>query len=277
MRRRTGAALALAGWAACGGERKTPGRDGAARAALRRHPQGARHPRLQLREDRRRAGGEGTRQRRDRVARARDGRPAAAEGDPRVVHHAARRRHRDLGAQRRLPHRDDQPRDRRGHPGRHLGLRRAEIEAASPSTASTTSRRAGSWASRRSSCSNGKGKVAIITSVGATNLQRRLDGVREALAKAPGIEIVEIYDIKEDAVRCAEIIATGIAPLPRSRRVALASAAGRSSRATRSRRRSGEDQGDLVRHGRKPALRCCAKARCRCSSARSTSAGAANR
>lgn len=56
---------------------------------------------------------------------------------------------------------------------------------------------------------NGRGKVAIITSVGATNLQRRLDGVREALAKAPGIQIAEVYDIKEDVVRCAEIIATG--------------------------------------------------------------------
>jgi ribose transport system substrate-binding protein len=55
----------------------------------------------------------------------------------------------------------------------------------------------------------GKGTVAIITSVGATNLQRRLDGVREALAAAPGIRIVETYDIKEDTVRCAEIIATG--------------------------------------------------------------------
>jgi ribose transport system substrate-binding protein len=55
----------------------------------------------------------------------------------------------------------------------------------------------------------GKGTVAIITSVGATNLQRRLDGVREALAAAPGIQIVETYDIKEDTVRCAEIIATG--------------------------------------------------------------------
>src|SRR5215204_4047738 len=50
----------------------------------------------------------------------------------------------------------------------------------------------------------GKGKVAVITSVGATNLQRRLEGVREALKAAPGIEIVEAYDIKEDAVRCAE-------------------------------------------------------------------------
>jgi ribose transport system substrate-binding protein len=56
---------------------------------------------------------------------------------------------------------------------------------------------------------DGKGKVAIITSAGATNLQRRLEGVREALKAAPGIEIAEEYDIKEDAVRCAEIIATG--------------------------------------------------------------------
>lgn len=55
----------------------------------------------------------------------------------------------------------------------------------------------------------GKGKVAIITSVGATNLQRRLDGMKAALAKAPGIQIVEVYDLKEDTVRCAELIAAG--------------------------------------------------------------------
>jgi ribose transport system substrate-binding protein len=55
----------------------------------------------------------------------------------------------------------------------------------------------------------GKGKVAIISSLGATNLQKRLDGVREALAAAPGIDVVEVYDIHEDAIRCAEIIATG--------------------------------------------------------------------
>jgi ribose transport system substrate-binding protein len=56
---------------------------------------------------------------------------------------------------------------------------------------------------------NGKGKVAIITSMGATNLQRRLEGMKEALAKAPGIQIVEVYDLKEDTVRCQELIATG--------------------------------------------------------------------
>ena len=61
---------------------------------------------------------------------------------------------------------------------------------------------------------DGNGKVAIITSVGATNLQLRLDGVREALAKAPGIEIVEVYDIKEDVVRAGELISTGTRRYP---------------------------------------------------------------
>jgi ribose transport system substrate-binding protein len=61
---------------------------------------------------------------------------------------------------------------------------------------------------------NGTGKVAIITSVGATNLQRRLDGIKEALAAAPGIQIVEVFDIKEDAVRCAEIMSTGTKRYP---------------------------------------------------------------
>src|SRR4051794_16954462 len=55
----------------------------------------------------------------------------------------------------------------------------------------------------------GKGSVAVITSVGAVNLQRRLEGVREVLAKHPGMKIVEVYDIKEDPVRCAEIISSG--------------------------------------------------------------------
>jgi ribose transport system substrate-binding protein len=55
----------------------------------------------------------------------------------------------------------------------------------------------------------GRGTVAIITSVGATNLQRRLDGVRDALSAHKDVKVVEVYDIKEDPVRCAEIIASG--------------------------------------------------------------------
>jgi len=56
---------------------------------------------------------------------------------------------------------------------------------------------------------NGKGTVALMTTIGATNLQRRLDGVLEVLTKHPGIRIVETYDVKEDQVRAAELIAAG--------------------------------------------------------------------
>jgi ribose transport system substrate-binding protein len=56
---------------------------------------------------------------------------------------------------------------------------------------------------------NGKGTVAIITSIGATNLERRLEGIKDAFKQAPGMRIVQTYDIREDPVRCAEIIATG--------------------------------------------------------------------
>ncbi|HEY7497311.1 MAG TPA: sugar-binding protein [Vicinamibacterales bacterium] len=56
---------------------------------------------------------------------------------------------------------------------------------------------------------NGKGTVALMTTYGATNLQRRLDGVLEVLAKHPGIRIVETFDVKEDTVKAAELIATG--------------------------------------------------------------------
>jgi ribose transport system substrate-binding protein len=54
-----------------------------------------------------------------------------------------------------------------------------------------------------------KGTVAIITSVGAVNLQQRLEGVQDVLGRHPNIKVVEVYDIKEDAVRSAEIIASG--------------------------------------------------------------------
>ena len=56
---------------------------------------------------------------------------------------------------------------------------------------------------------NGKGTVAFITSLGANNLQRRLDGAKDSLAKYPGIKIIETYDIQEDGVKCAAMIASG--------------------------------------------------------------------
>jgi ribose transport system substrate-binding protein len=53
----------------------------------------------------------------------------------------------------------------------------------------------------------GRGKVAIITSLGADNLQKRLEGARAALQAYPDIAVVEEFDVKDDAVRVAEVIA----------------------------------------------------------------------
>ena len=124
---------------------------------------------------------------------------------------------------------------------------------------------------------NGKGTVAFITSLGANNLQRRLDGVKDALAKYPGIKIVEIYDIKEDTVRCAELIATGTNRYPDLGAWISVGGWPVFTRNALGGDRSGEDQVHLVRHDPAGARICSAKARCRCCSARSTSAGAASR
>jgi len=55
----------------------------------------------------------------------------------------------------------------------------------------------------------GKGTVAFLTAVGAYNLGRRLDGVKDVLAKYPGIKVVETYDCQEDSVRASQLIASG--------------------------------------------------------------------
>lgn len=59
-----------------------------------------------------------------------------------------------------------------------------------------------------------KGKVAIITALGADNLEKRLEGARAALAAYPDIEIVDQFDVKDDAVRVAEIIAAATQRYP---------------------------------------------------------------
>jgi ribose transport system substrate-binding protein len=60
----------------------------------------------------------------------------------------------------------------------------------------------------------GKGKVALMTSLGAENLARRLDGVKDSLKKHPDMKVVETYDIKEDPTRSAEMIASGMSRYP---------------------------------------------------------------
>ncbi len=61
---------------------------------------------------------------------------------------------------------------------------------------------------------DGHGRVALITSLGADNLQKRLDGARAALQRYPGIEIVEVFDVRDDAVRVAEVIASAAQRYP---------------------------------------------------------------
>ena len=56
---------------------------------------------------------------------------------------------------------------------------------------------------------NGKGTVAFLTSLGADNLKHRLEGAKDAIAKYPGIKIIDTFDIKEDSTRCHELIETG--------------------------------------------------------------------
>ncbi|MBX3026481.1 substrate-binding domain-containing protein [bacterium] len=60
----------------------------------------------------------------------------------------------------------------------------------------------------------GRGRVAIITALGADNLQKRLAGARAALAAHPEITVVEEFDVKDDAVRVAEIIASATQRYP---------------------------------------------------------------
>ncbi len=55
----------------------------------------------------------------------------------------------------------------------------------------------------------GKGTVAILTSLEAPNLQRRVEGVQEALKSHADVKIVETYDLKEDAARSVEILEAG--------------------------------------------------------------------
>jgi ribose transport system substrate-binding protein len=54
----------------------------------------------------------------------------------------------------------------------------------------------------------GKGKVAIMTKPGQSNLEERVAGYREALKKYPEVEVVQIADTQSDPVVAAQAAAT---------------------------------------------------------------------
>ena len=50
-----------------------------------------------------------------------------------------------------------------------------------------------------------RGKVALMTKVGQSNLEERIRGYKDALAKYPGISLVQIVDTQSDAVTAAQV------------------------------------------------------------------------
>lgn len=60
----------------------------------------------------------------------------------------------------------------------------------------------------------GKGKVALMTKAGQLNLEERIAGYREALAKYPDIEIVQIADTQSDPEVAAQAAATLLQKFP---------------------------------------------------------------
>jgi ribose transport system substrate-binding protein len=78
----------------------------------------------------------------------------------------------------------------------------------------------------------GSGKVAILTRPGQSNLEERVAGYQTALARYPGIEIVQIGDTQSDEVVAAQVAATILQANPDLAGIACVEAAGGSGAAT---------------------------------------------
>ena len=78
----------------------------------------------------------------------------------------------------------------------------------------------------------GRGKVALMTKPGQSNLEERIAGYREALGNFPGIEIVQIADTQSDPVVAAQAAATLLQKFPDLAGIACVEAAGGSGAAT---------------------------------------------
>jgi len=79
---------------------------------------------------------------------------------------------------------------------------------------------------------NGKGKVALMTKPGQSNLEERIAGYRDALSNYPGIEIVQIADTQSDSVVAAQAAAALLQKFPDLAGIACVEAAGGAGAAT---------------------------------------------
>jgi ribose transport system substrate-binding protein len=78
----------------------------------------------------------------------------------------------------------------------------------------------------------GKGKVALMTKPGQSNLEERLTGYREVLGKYPDIEIVQIADTQSDPVVAAQAAAALLQKFPDLAGIGCVEAAGGAGAAT---------------------------------------------
>lgn len=77
-----------------------------------------------------------------------------------------------------------------------------------------------------------KGKVAIMTKPGQSNLEERVTGYKEALAKYPDIEVVQVVDTQSDPVVAAQAAAALLQKYPDLAGIACVEAAGGSGAST---------------------------------------------
>lgn len=77
-----------------------------------------------------------------------------------------------------------------------------------------------------------KGKVAIMTKPGQSNLEERVAGYKESLAKYPDIEVVQIVDTQSDPVVAAQAASALLQKYPDLAGIACVEAAGGSGAAT---------------------------------------------
>jgi ribose transport system substrate-binding protein len=78
----------------------------------------------------------------------------------------------------------------------------------------------------------GKGKVALMTKPGQSNLEERVRGYQEALATFPEIEVVQIADTQSDPIVAAQAAGTLLQKFPDLVGIACVEAAGGSGAAT---------------------------------------------
>jgi ribose transport system substrate-binding protein len=78
----------------------------------------------------------------------------------------------------------------------------------------------------------GKGKVALMTKPGQSNLEERIRGYQEALKQSPGIELVQVVDTQSDPVTAAQAAGSLLQKYPDLAGIGCVEAAGGEGAAT---------------------------------------------